>query len=91
VTWSMREAHTDESKATDMLVRTHLRLLLTNEDNMRVQAKVTDAWVVYLGDAIMGVYPKQENAQQVFDALKDPEMAPDLGAPRIQKAEIREW
>jgi hypothetical protein len=30
VMWSVREAHTDESKATNMLVRTHLRFLLTN-------------------------------------------------------------
>ena len=87
----MREAHTDESKATDMLVRTHLRLLLTNEDIMRTQANVTDAWVVYLGDAIMGIYPKQENAQRIFDELMSPEMAPDLGFPRIVKSEIRDW
>lgn len=87
----MREAHTDESKATDMLVRTHLRLLLTDEDIMRTQANVTDAWVVYLGDAIMGVYPNQENAQEVYVALQHPEMSPDLGKPRIQKTEIRQW
>lgn len=54
-------------------------------------AKVTDAWIVYLGDNIMGVYPKKENAQKVYDALQDPEMAPDLGVPRIQQTEIREW
>jgi hypothetical protein len=33
----MREAHTDESKATDMLVHTHLRLLLT----MRITMSAT--------------------------------------------------
>jgi hypothetical protein len=56
-----------------------------------MQAQVTDAWVVYLGDAIMGIYPKQENAQEIYNALTDPDMSPDLGAPRIVKSEIRDW
>lgn len=56
-----------------------------------MQAQVTDAWVVYLGDAIMGIYPKQENAQEIYDALMSPDMAPDLGSPRIVKSEIRDW
>jgi hypothetical protein len=70
-----------------MLVITHLIKGYT----MRTQAKVTDAWVVYLGDAIMGIYPKQENAQRIYDELMSPEMAPDLGFPRIVKSEIRDW
>ena len=58
---------------------------------MQEQVIVTDAWVVYLGDAIMGIYPKQENAQEIYNALTDPDMSPDLGAPRIVKSEIRDW
>jgi hypothetical protein len=49
---------------------------------------VSDAWVVYLDEHIMGVYPNQANAQEVFEALKDPETD---GTPRIVKSEIRSW
>jgi hypothetical protein len=49
---------------------------------------ISDAWVVYLDEHIMGVYTNKDNAEEVFEALKDPETD---GTPRIAKTEIRSW
>lgn len=51
-------------------------------------ATVSDAWVVYLDEHIMGVYTNKDNAEEVFESLKDPETD---GTPRIVKSEIRSW
>ena len=51
-------------------------------------ATVSDAWVVYLDEHIMGVYTNQDNAQEVFESLKEPGTE---GTPRIVKSEIRSW
>jgi hypothetical protein len=71
--WSMREAHTDESKATDMLVRTHLRFLLTNgvtqlnkKQQTLEQARelIRSVWTDDLPQDI------QDDLQKVYEELK---------------------